>query len=1152
MEGNRPFGLVLGIVLLLGAVVGANCPGSKVGLLAARPGWRATDEVARVALPLGQFNAMGGNWSLSRRDLSIDTWLGTHDIGAVWNSAGKSWQWSFDLRYDGHTFTGPTGARHVVSVADGEPLEGTVWTRVDAQRMRTRGGRVYVFSAASGALEAIHWASADWPRLRVVKGPVAGAERVTGIEQCSSSASCVPVYTVERGPSGEVARITDRAGRVAEFDYDALGQLEAARDGKDVAEGWPGQRYEYTNGQLGAVTNSEGERVELAYRGSRLERLRQVGLGNPEWRFSYLAKSAEGPTTLFTTDVTTPLGATTRYRFDAAYRVHERENPLGEIDVWTWSGARATRHVAASGETTQWVWSGDELVTETLPSGNVIQRTYAVGATNRARPTHTPVAHVADSIGLLGSAQYDAAGRIISRTTASGDTSTFTWNNAERLSSETHASGSTTTYSSYGEHGHPTRVVINGFATTDVYDAVGNLVHSDRPDPQSGGVLERHWDADREIAWLLLEDQPAAGSPTQAVLTVTRRSDGRITRIARPLGGDVFFFYDALGREVSRAELVSDGPASAPTARFSTQGWDADGRLVSSERANGMRREWDYDAAGRVLRERALRNQVVESDVAFTWVAGRPVLAADPAHGFAESRSYDAAGRVAAIVHAGGERTVSSYDVRSRLVSRDLETAAGALLQRVTFGWDAEDRLRRVGDGTGDLIVWTHSAGAVTDVAYASGLTDTRTVVWGRIGTQRFETAGTLQGVLLTGRLPTGAIQLEFNHGASSLVAGDRSTAWLYPTLGAERRLERAQDPYGHEWRYAFDHASNLTRISETGTAPIDFHYNADHTRLLSASSGGTPVGTWSWDEAGYATSRGGNTIEWTARGAIRRIVDAQGVEQVRFDRDPLGRPSARRIGSDSVGWSHGGLMELDGAGSPVAVDLGPVRIRLDGQHVYRHTDQRGNVAFESDANGVLRTRHVYGAFGRDHTVGDLADAPRTFARGIELDVDPVLGPLQVVGARVYDPYAGRFLGPDPNRQLVNDFAYTLGNPIEFWDPTGSVFESIAWEHQKVWLVALESALHAVQTCAARAPVACAAAAVRAYIDFRDAMESFPIDTSDLPALPPLRFPEFPLPVILQADPCPACVVTIHDVSGSSSGGGGSSLDWDGAPGLNP
>lgn len=46
-------------------------------------------------------------------------------------------------------------------------------------------------------------------------------------------------------------------------------------------------------------------------------------------------------------------------------------------------------------------------------------------------------------------------------------------------------------------------------------------------------------------------------------------------------------------------------------------------------------------------------------------------------------------------------------------------------------------------------------------------------------------------------------------------------------------------------------------------------------------------------------------------------------------------------------------------------------------------------------------------------------------------------GELMVVGSRMYDPLAARFLSEDPIRQVVNQYSYTLGNPVRFWDPDG-------------------------------------------------------------------------------------------------------------------
>ena len=208
--------------------------------------------------------------------------------------------------------------------------------------------------------------------------------------------------------------------------------------------------------------------------------------------------------------------------------------------------------------------------------------------------------------------------------------------------------------------------------------------------------------------------------------------------------------------------------------------------------------------------------------------------------------------------------------------------------------------------------------------------------------------------------------------------------------------------------------------------------------------------------------------LTWTARGRIQTISEsATGDELVRFDWDPLGRRAVRTANGRTLAWSHGGALELDASGAPVAADLGVVRIALDGQHVYRHADDRGNVVMRSDQDGEIRTLRKYDAYGPLETIGEGDDREHGYGLGMELAIDPVLGPVYVMGERVYDPLIGRFLGPDPVPQRINGFVYTLGNPTEFWDPSGRSFDEIDWSQVGAWAIAAGSVLVAGVTCAA-------------------------------------------------------------------------------------
>jgi RHS repeat-associated protein len=89
-------------------------------------------------------------------------------------------------------------------------------------------------------------------------------------------------------------------------------------------------------------------------------------------------------------------------------------------------------------------------------------------------------------------------------------------------------------------------------------------------------------------------------------------------------------------------------------------------------------------------------------------------------------------------------------------------------------------------------------------------------------------------------------------------------------------------------------------------------------------------------------------------------------------------------------------------------------------------------VLFQTNASGTVTGHATYRGFGRHATSGNLGE--RGFAGGFEL---PGLG-LTVLGPRVLDADAGRFLSPDPVFNAVNQYAYAQGNPVFLWDPTGN------------------------------------------------------------------------------------------------------------------
>jgi RHS repeat-associated protein len=989
--------------------------------------------VAAIEVPGGLVNVAGGNLLIRRVDLSIDTLLGTREIGATFNSAGRSWLWTFDIRYDGVYFVDPSGAEHVINSLDGgERIPGSVWVKLDSRRVMSVGGLVHEFDA-NGRLAAIHWSSGAHPRLEYLAEEIAGASRTTEIRQCEAPGACVGHFQIGHDAQGHVVSIRDRAQRTADFAYDADGNLVVARDGLDTARGWPGTRYAYyTGGRLHAVTSSEGERIEfeIGWNVARVKAVRQIGGQNPVHRFVY-GRSARntGPSVPDRwTRYTDPFGNTSVYGYDGLGRLHRHELPTGEVSERAWTGYEISRLTLPDGVTTTWEHHDWDEIVRHEPSGNVVRIDFRIfGGENRENPYLRPIDAIWDGLGLLERRSY-ANGRLVAVENGAGERTSFAYDGENMLASVTAPSGVGVTFSGYGEHGHPTRVAFAGEIETRAYDAVGNLVSRsgfERFDSRPGGEVSRSWDEDRNPLEIVLADAPLEGPAGTSAIAIDHRSDGRPVRIERPGGGDHEFLYDALGRLVERRERV-DGRWQA--TRFEL---DAIGRVTAVALPNGMRRETEYDESGRIRTLRALRDGVPEASAVLAYEDGRLRSIVDAKHPAAELRVYDAAGRLSSIAFPGGEALELAYDPRGRKTVETYRLPGGSVLRTLGFGYDLANRETRLSDDGALVLERLYAGGRLDEVHYgnalvrrygydpASGLLSAATTehrAWGIVEVSRVDLEA-----------PAGAAELRLATETTSGGAAAATTLEAYalgPMGAAGKRVLDFDD--GVEVRaYAYDALSNLTHGGD-GLHPV---YNAERNRLLRIEEdpGGAARVAYAYDEAGYATARSGTPIHWTAQGFVAAIgADAE------FDWDALGRPLRRVVQGEETRLLFGGRVEADSLGAPDRIDLDEVVLQLDtGERRYRHHDFRGNVKLVSDDRGDVVAHYGYSAYGIEQRTGSSDDAS-TFARG------RAIGDLVLLGGRLHDPSAGRFLAPDPILQLASQHGYTQANPVWFWDPTGS------------------------------------------------------------------------------------------------------------------
>lgn len=875
--------------------------------------------------------------------------------------------------------------------------------------------------------------------------------------EISYNGSNLAVVTISGPPdSGRVTGISGLSSFPpvqATFEWDEHDNLLVAKDPLAVEKPWPGIRYEYadpSSGLLTAAVSSEAERIEYVYDSERrLREVRPIGEEDPVHLLTYAAK--EPVSDLYATAYTSPLSERTVYRYDHERRLHEVEDvDSGDAVALEWQGKRPTKVTQPGGLVTQRTYLNDDVATISEPSGNVTTVTYELTGVLRDRPDERAIKRVEDSLGLVEERAYDAQGRLIGITNGAGETISFThFEGKDLVQTRTEADGASLTFA-YLSSSRPRSVTDpQGNEFTNDYHFSGKLIRS--MTGTGPGVWERGYDVNGNLVTLWTEGFQGIQNPQETnrnAVEIDRRSDGRPMRVRRipintavnppyPDPGDDEFQYDALGRLVQRREEVNG------TWVTTTLEYDQLGRVTAKQLPNGMRQVEEYDPQGRVERRRNLRNGLQESEVVYTYLDGQLSSVADSIRG-TEFYTPDEAGRVRTILYPSGEVLTLDYDLRSRLVRETYSLPGQGTLRTIEYEYDLANRRIRTTDQGIPIVQRVFSAGRHRTTTYGNGLArsydydpirglfvgsttldGTGSVVETTTVTRELasETYGQLTAITATsGPGPTmeTAEQYWFAPFCACPPILAPEYSWPWESKRVTHWFNDANE--GHE--YAYDPLSN-----RWSTASDTFNYNQELNRLQSAQLGGSgQTISYTYDEAGYVTARNGAAIAWTAHGLVASV----GADT--FQWDALGRPMATTVGGVERAFGlFGGRIQTDPqTGLPLLLDMGTVSINLvTNQRIYRHEDFRGNVKFISNDSGAIVSHYRYDPYGPDAVIGSTSD-PVRFAGAAEA------GSLVLMGSRIYDPAVGRFLSPDPVFQLLNQYSYTFGDPVNFWDPDGA------------------------------------------------------------------------------------------------------------------
>ncbi|MFY1831921.1 DUF6531 domain-containing protein [Myxococcus fulvus] len=733
---------------------------------------------------------------------------------------------------------------------------------------------------------------------------------------------------------GRLERVRDSAGRLIGLSHDDEDRLVALRLPMPVGEGsYVHCRYEYDRaGDLVKVTDALGQSWKFEYAMHLLVRetnrnglsfyFQYDGLGEDAWCVRTwgdggiydhcLSYDKKGKVTF----VTDSLGNTTRYRMNLVGQVVSVMDPNGAETTYVHDPhtLQKTKETSPLGAETRWEYDA---------RGNCTKLTTPDGASEeRQFDEKNRLVRALDAMKGECRWGHDHLGRLVGRVDPLNRRLQFHWDEG-RLVGFTDPAGRQTT-AEYDGQGNLLRVTApegavvrrefdslgrcvavhdaNGNRERREYDALGRMM---RLREANGNIIEFSYDAEGNVIryWDSLQDvrQTFQGlgslaSRTEAGTTVTFHYDTeeRLTSV-RNEHGDAYTFelgasgevkvehgFDGLRRQYTHDKAGRVVKVSRPGDRTTEYGYDASGRVVAIKHSDGGEAAYTFrldgellearnatatvtferDALGRVLEERVgedwvrssydtlgfrvcLRSskgldQALHRNSTGQFVGARATTASQGEFDAWETRiERDALGMELRRSLPGGLQRRWSRDALGR--PRRHEVQADARRKSSwEYSWDEHDRLRGVVDDARGPTRYVHDAiGNLAAAVYEDGRVDLRMPD-------------------AVGNLFREKSQKDRRHGPAG-------------------QLLESRDAFGNLTRYEYDAEGNLLAKIETGPD-------------------GTPERRWSY--------------VWNGFGLLARVVRPDG-EAVEFEYDALGRRVAKTFRGKTTRWVWDGNVPL-------------------------------------------------------------------------------------------------------------------------------------------------------------------------------------------------------------------------------------------------
>lgn len=291
---------------------------------------------------------------------------------------------------------------------------------------------------------------------------------------------------------------------------------------------------------------------------------------------------------------------------------------------------------------------------------------------------------------------------------------------------------------------------------------------------------------------------------------------------------------------------------------------------------------------------------------------------------------------------------------------------------------------------------------------------------------------------------PSGDYTLYTYDGSYRLLSEDRRS----PTASSWDRI--------YNYAYEYDEVGNRTKKTLRNNAyPNGTIWTSSYSdNNLLDSVYGSPSAGYVYDNFGRLTSRDASQ-DWTYAYAgeysdldLMTSATSNG-QTTSFRYDPLKRRVEKTAGSTITRYVYDGdelIAEIDTSGNVLVwYTPGICESRWNGttsawDTYYYMTDHQGSTRQVVDKLQRVVDAYSYNAYGEElgHMMSGASAPknPRRYVGKAGYYTDDETG-LDLLGVRYYDPFIGRFITQDPDRDGLNWYAYADNNPVNRVDPDG-------------------------------------------------------------------------------------------------------------------